>query len=322
MALGIDIGGANTKAASDSAGFTFSRYAPFWETADIDGLLKEICRQAGAAGEVGVVVTAELADCFESKSHGLIRIESAVKKVMPDALFFGYDGRFHEEMADYRNFAGANWMASALLLARKFPDAILLDVGSTTTDIIPIVDGEVRGLPSDIKRLGASQLVYSGVQRTNVATKLQRVRLGGRDFRVASELFATALDAYVTLGELRPEGHFSTPADGKDAGPESCARRLARVLCSEPEELGNKGVRAIAEQMKEAQVRELRDALVEVSRAHGVRHCLLAGSGEFLARHVVDGLGWPITSLSLEYGKMVSEVFPAYAAACLLEGER
>jgi probable H4MPT-linked C1 transfer pathway protein len=152
-----------------------------------------------------------------------------------------------------------------------------------------------------------------------VATKLNRVRLEESEYRVASELFATSLDAYVLLGELEPAGCDIATADGKDCSVENCAGRLARVVCSEPEELGMDGVRSIAGQFKDAQITEIREAVVEVSKSSGLRHCLLAGSGEFLARQAVEIPNLTSTSLSREYGKSVSMVFPAYAAARLLE---
>jgi len=254
-----------------------------------------------------------------SRAQGLTWVENSVKNVIPGALYFGYDGNYYETMRNSTNFAGANWVASARMVARDFPDIIFIDVGSTTTDIIPIVDGEVLGLTSDMKRLGASQLVYSGVQRTNVATKLKRIRLDGIDYRVSSELFATTLDVYVLLGEMEPDFNACTPADGKDTGIQSCARRLARVLCSDIEELGMDRINSLAKQVKEAQIAEMMDAVVEVSESNGVRTCVLAGSGEFLARHAIKRLNMHFTSISREYGEDVSAVFPAYAVARLIE---
>ena len=263
MATGIDIGGANTKAARHDAGFTFNRYVPIWDTTDIEDPLREIYGLEGNNEKFGIVVTAELADCFESKRQGLAWVERSVKKIIPDALFFGYDGTFHDSMEKSGNFAGANWMASASLIAQEFDDAIFIDIGSTTTDIIPITGGKVRGRHTDMERLGSSQLVYSGVQRTNVATKLSRVLLNGRKYRTASELFATTLDAYVLLGEVGYDELNCETADGKNADPLGCARRLSRVVCSDLGELGMDNVLAIAEQVREAQAAERQPLLLK-----------------------------------------------------------
>ena len=50
------------------------------------------------------------------------------------------------------------------------PDALLIDVGSTTADVVPIVAGRVAATGrNDLERLQAGELVYTGVLRTNLA---------------------------------------------------------------------------------------------------------------------------------------------------------
>ena len=112
---------------------------------------------------------------------------------------------------------------------------------------------------------------------------------------------------------------LSSKADGKNADPLGCARRLSRVVCSDLGEVGMDSVLAIAEQVREAQAAEIRDAIIEVSKASDTRYCVVAGSGEFLAGQVLQSLGWSFTSISSRYGDKVSAVFPAYATARLLE---
>ena len=56
----------------------------------------------------------------------------------------------------------ANWHAGAALIARYCREALLIDMGSTTTDIIPIVAGAVaaRGY-TDAERLTTGELAYA-----------------------------------------------------------------------------------------------------------------------------------------------------------------
>jgi len=65
--------------------------------------------------------------------------------------------------------AAANWLALATYAGRLAPrgPAVLLDVGSTTTDVIPLQDGTPvpRGR-TDPERLESKELVYTGVRRT------------------------------------------------------------------------------------------------------------------------------------------------------------
>src|SRR5262249_43386755 len=112
--------------------------------------------------------------------------------------------------------AAANWLASALLVARTVRDAILVDCGGTTTDLIPIAGGEVvaRGR-TDLDRLRCAELVYTGALRTNVATIVRTVPIRGEPCPVASELFAISADAYLLLGRLTPEHCTCSFPDGR-----------------------------------------------------------------------------------------------------------
>src|SRR5205085_469250 len=99
--------------------------------------------------------------------------------------------------------AAANWMASATLVARTVPDALFIDVGSTTTDIIPIAGGEVAAAGrTDPARLRSGELVYTGCLRTPVCAIVRSVPQSGGRTRVASERFAIAADVYRWLGSI------------------------------------------------------------------------------------------------------------------------
>ncbi len=43
----------------------------------------------------------------------------------------------------WRKVASANWLATARWVATRKPECVLVDIGSTTTDIIPVVEGRV-----------------------------------------------------------------------------------------------------------------------------------------------------------------------------------
>src|SRR6266542_6894906 len=64
--------------------------------------------------------------------------------------------------------AASNWLATALLVVRHASDAILVDVGSTTADVIPLRAGRVDAVGrTDPERLLEGELVYTGAIRTN-----------------------------------------------------------------------------------------------------------------------------------------------------------
>jgi len=104
----------------------------------------------------GVTITGELADCYASKKEGIGHIAAEVKKVFPGAVFYGSDGNFYADAADHRLLSAANWSASARYVGSIHKNILFIDVGSTTTDIIPIIDGiPVAGL-TDFQRSPAA----------------------------------------------------------------------------------------------------------------------------------------------------------------------
>src|SRR5262249_26676467 len=153
-----------------------------------------------------VTMTGELCDCFAGKRDGVNAIVDAVARAagpVPVRVWCT-DGRFLS-LAEARRaplkVASANWHALATFSGPGVPQGrpLLLDTGSTTTDIIPLVDG--RPCPAgwtDPQRLESGELVYAGVRRTPL--------IGLMDG--AAEVFATTLDVFLLLGMV-PEA----PAD-------------------------------------------------------------------------------------------------------------
>ena len=210
--VGWDIGGANVKAArlGPDGGEALVLERPFalWrEPARLPEVLAELARELGAARAAALTMTAELADCFPSKRAGVLAVLDAAARALGDAPtpihVYGTDGRFRsleEARRAPEGVAAANWLASATWLARSVPDALLVDVGGTTTDIVPIVGGRVAALGrTDTERLVAGELVYTGLLRTSVPALVRRVRLARGPCRVAAEHFAIAADAHLWL---------------------------------------------------------------------------------------------------------------------------
>ena len=169
-------------------------------------------------------------------------------------------------------------------------------------------------------------MIYSGVLRTGVPHLLKRVRIRGEEYRTSSELFAITADAYLVLGYIKGENYrcettnsyaFSSEEEAKNRI--SAMRKLARVVCSDLEEIGEEGVVGIAEQVKEAQVGELIDSMKRIKEKYGLKKVVSAGIGDFIAKEAADLLNIEFLSFSSIYGKKISAVFPAYAVAKLLE---
>ena len=146
------------------------------------------------------------------------------------------------------------------------PDALLLDVGSTTADVIPIADGRVAADGrTDLDRLLAGELVYTGALRTNLAAIAPRVPVRGRWCPVASELFAISGDVHLILGHLAPEAYTCPTPDGRAASVECARERVARLVCADTEQLGVAEIEAIAAYLHAEQVGQIEAAARRVS---------------------------------------------------------
>lgn len=335
---GWDIGGANLKAVHlgpDGLRVIQRPFAIWQERDELPGLLAEIASQLGPAECVGVAITAELSDAFRTKKEGIAFVVEALQKTLPGGtrlLVFGTDGRFHEPVTAIKFpllVAAANWMATASLLARHRSNCLLVDIGSTTTDVIPIADGLViaRGR-DDPSRLIHGELLYTGALRTNACAIVQRVPLWGYWCPVSAELFATAQDVYSLLGYLEPEACTSPTADGRPATTTFAAERLARVVCADAEMLSEDEIQAIAQHIAAEQIRQIGGAISQVGARSDVHGPIIAsGAGSFLVQIVAAQLGHPCQSLMdvLDLGELSGEeaivAAPALAVAILLLDE-
>ena len=73
--IGLDIGGANTKLASSDGTIVELHYLPLWKNTRLPEVLKEIAQRLQPE-KVAIVMTGELADCFEDKEQGIRFIKS------------------------------------------------------------------------------------------------------------------------------------------------------------------------------------------------------------------------------------------------------
>jgi (4-(4-[2-(gamma-L-glutamylamino)ethyl]phenoxymethyl)furan-2-yl)methanamine synthase len=274
--IGLDVGGANTKAAAvDADGRVRIVSEPFevWRTPGrlADAIASVVGRLGLADAPVALTTTAELVDVFESKRVGVLSVLDAVAAALPGRSLrvmttSGVLVEMARARADPLACAAANWVATALLVARSLPDAILVDCGGTTTDIIPIVAGEVaaRGR-TDVERLLAGELVYTAALRTNVAAIVSEVPIGGRPCPVSSELFAISADAHLLRGDLTEAQCTCSFPDDRGPRVEHVRARLARVVCADPEQLAAGDLEAIAAAVADAQVAAIAHALARVA---------------------------------------------------------
>lgn len=329
--LALDVGGANLK-ASDGAAFHVSRYFPLWKNPQgLADALRALIAEAPPSQTIVAAMTGELADCFATKREGVAAIVDAVAAAAGEREVQIYltDGTFaspEEAKRRYLEAAASNWHATASLVARRIaPSAgMLIDVGSTTSDLIPLVGGRAAAAGrTDPERLATGELVYTGVVRSPICAVTPTLPWRGRVCGVAQELFATTLDVYLWLGLLPEDASDRNTADGRPATRAAAHDRLARCLCADRELFDERDARAAAAVVRQAQVRRIAEAWTRVNRTmpEPPRTMVVAGEGEFLARAVLEHAGWvgPIVSLADEFGPIASRVAPAFALSRLAQ---
>ena len=329
----LDIGGANLKGALHG-GQAFTRPFALWRDPDwlAPMLRSTIAEHLGPLDALAVTMTGELCDCFATKAEGVKRILESVREAcdsLPgrfETLVWRTDSRLvplGEALHDPLPAAAANWLALAHLACEHCPEGrgLLIDVGSTTTDIVPLVDGKpTPGGRTDTERLLARELVYTGISRTPVAALVRDLPYRGKRCPVSAELFATTLDAYLTLGLIAESDEASQTADGREATRPRALDRLARMICADSTTFSQKDAEQAARSIAEAQATILGDAIDRGVASLGSRadFAVVSGSGEFLAASLAARVARRLVRLSTELGPEASAAAPAVALARIL----
>jgi hypothetical protein len=332
--LALDIGGANLKAA-DGLGFAVSQAFPLWRSPkQLVEALRTLIAGAPRADHLAATMTGELADCFNTKTEGVQFIINALSTAADGRhtrIYLNNGLLVSPQIALKQPLAAAatNWHALARFAGRYAPkgSALLIDIGSTTTDIIPLTDGRPAAQgKTDPERLLASELVYTGVERSPVCALVNAVPWKKQQCPVAQEVFATTWDAYLTLGDLSEEPNSANTADGRPATKSAARDRLARSICADREMFDDADALAAAEAIARSQLAKIAVAVGQVvGRTQAPPETIvLAGRGEFVARRVLERMksSGKIISLDKELGAALSRSATAHALAVIArEGE-
>lgn len=332
VVLGLDIGGANLKAATPHPnGRAVSVPFALWRQPDrLPAALAELIAQFDDVQEFAVTMTGELCDCFETSEAGVNAIITAVLNVSRSwpVRFWTTAGTFvnsNDARVRWNEVAAANWHALATFAGQYNPrgTCVLVDVGTTTTDVIPILDGQPWGVGrTDTERLRHRELVYTGVRRTPLIALLP-------PGETCAEFFATTLDAHLLLGHIPEDPVDCDTADNRAATILGAHSRIARMIGGDRATVSREETLRLATLAADRQFEQVRAAVeLQTRRAVGLqreslgvrRWAITSGSGEFLARRAVQAVRNnfdEVISLTDRLGPHLSECAPAFAVATL-----
>jgi len=348
--LGLDIGGANTKAAflktkegtMQELG-TLLEYFPVWKNGKeqlpkVLEKLKKRLTNSTVLDAIGVTITAELSDAYMTKKEGIHHVLDAVTEVFGDAPTFVLDVEakllsVEEARKKPLNVASANWAASGWMISQFIKNCIVVDVGSTTTSIIPVINGKLAAEGrTDLEKLQNGELVYSGSLRTNVATIVNGIPVHGRMTWVSSELFAQSGDVHLLLGNIGEGDYTAETCDDRGKTVREAAARLARVVCADIDMLTEQEIVDIAQFVYDRQVEHIAEGLRHVSERikpllkENIRIVVTGLGRNFLAGKAAEKAGFSdIVDMKEYLGADAAVVSPsvgvAFMVASSLEGK-
>jgi probable H4MPT-linked C1 transfer pathway protein len=322
--LGLDIGGANTKAAvlkfqdekiKESVGYI--EYFPFWEKKipEIPEMLKRMVMNLKEQNSsllinldfIAVTITAELSDAFQTKREGLDTILNALETVFnrKKLRFISTSNKFinfTEAQNNYSSISASNWVSTALFLGRFDPNCILIDAGSTTVDLIPVLNSlPVSCGKTDIERLMNHELIYTGGLRATIPSITHHVPYLGKSIRVSFEKFALIADVHRILGNISGEEYLNDTADNRSKSLDDCYARLSRIICMDLERISRDDLKKIAKFIYDKQIniicREIKlfmDNLVNRFNEFDInpKFVITGVAADFLIRRALVNLGY------------------------------
>lgn len=338
--VGWDIGGAHVKAAEINQNgeviAVIQQPCPLWKGMDqLQMAVKTIRRElTNADSRHAITMTGELVDLFANRADGVKQIIDAMNALLPGKeilVFAGKTGFLKPgqiETPHYQDIASANWLASAAFAAKHVTSGLFVDIGSTTTDILVMINGQVlaKGY-TDYQRLVSQELVYTGIVRTPVMAVAQTAVDEGKEIGLMAEYFATLADVYRVTGELNEIHDQTATADGAEKSVIASARRLSRMIGCDFSADDLPRWQRFAENIRDRQLQQIQHGCEKVLSGQslaGNSPLIGAGTGRFLVKQLAINLSRPYLDFSdllpnatAQNGMTAADCAPAVAAGYL-----
>ena len=354
--LGVDLGGANLKYVSLD-GQAHCTPFPMWTDYErlASQLQRDLHERYPGQHQIAATMTGELADCFVDRQQGVDHIARAMGEACealdwPAPAFYHVDGRFYSESETQSHCdraAASNWHGLANFVAkvcdwkaiRSLSDllqrindgpshshspALLIDIGSTTSDLIPIKNGRIASTSAtDFDRLKERSLVYLGCQRTAVCSLVNQLPFAGMMVPVMRELFATIDDVRLLTRHQAENSHDLDSADGKARCRPEATNRMARMIGLDHRSVSMQDAEQMSHhvhQQAQSLLVDAIDALIASQQTTQDAVWLVSGHGiDLLSEARSKYPNAQLISLQEILGPEVSRSAPAFAVAALYQ---
>ena len=325
---GWDIGGAHVKVAyvENHALIVQQWLCPLWKGIDeLASLLRDKMKQLPEqTTHHHVTMTGELVDFFKDRNLGVKAIINTFTQHAGSADVSYYSTQGYLDTGDALRqpdeVASVNWLASASAVAKCTDNAIFIDMGSTTTDVITITDNQpcLHGM-TDFERLKSTELIYTGVVRSCVNTIAHQVTYKDDHVPLVAENFANMADIYRILGLLPDRADLGDTMDGQAKDKLSSLIRLARMVGVDYHASDHDDWLAAAEYLSIKQKEQIVHKIKSIHSVHpNIRVIVAAGVGRFLIRQIAEDLDFQYMEFSdcvipedVHFNSRVSDCAPA-----------
>jgi len=306
---GFDVGGAHLKFSRvDNGRVTHAETfaTPLWRglhyLTEAFAKAAPHCRGCSIAG---ATMTGELTDIFPTRQAGVAALLDIIGRniSIPDTRIYAGRSGFvplAQATGHAADIASANWHATASLVGKQAVNALFVDMGSTTTDIIATRDGTISNTGyTDSERLATGELVYTGFTRTFLFGIASTAIVRGQVTPLMTEYFASIADVHRIMGVLDEIDDQHDTADGKEKTIAASTARLARMVGRDSDDLSQREWRSVAEWFSEHQLRTIHEAAFRVaSQLDDNAPVVGAGTGRWQIRRLADRLGRPFVDLA------------------------
>ena len=291
--IGWDIGGAHIKAAkidfNKKTSKTKQIYSPIWKNLNyLKKSIKLIKKKLGKTNYHAITMTAELSDIFPDRKNGVNHVVNLSSKILGEKNIFFYSKKSFliKKLAIKKPFElnSMNWHATASFVSNFFPNCILVDIGSTTSDIIPIKNKEIISKDvSDYQRLKSNELIYLGVLRTPIQAVERKKNL-------INENFANLSDVYRVLNKIPNTLDLLPTLDNKTKNKHDSARRIARIFGKDYKKNHFLKWKKIAYQIEGEHLKILKSVIKKIEKKNFLKKVPIigAGIGEFLVKKIYN----------------------------------
>ncbi len=238
--IGWDLGGAHIKYCVESQASNVIWYDvidfDFWnDYAKLSSLIISICKKYHKNGSLiknYFTMSAEMCDCFDSRTAGVKYILNQIKKTKYRSYIFSKYGLNELNSRDKINIddvGSFNWYASALYTTKIMDNAILIDFGSTTCDFSIIKNGKILNKRnSDLDGILNRELLYTGCSRTPIYAHINEIKFRSHSYKIIPENFSSMSDINIILGKLRKRDIYSKSSDGSSHSLLQSYKRISR----------------------------------------------------------------------------------------------